>query len=234
MNENEVKALWQESNNRLEKSLTVNKSNTEDITHLKAIHFISTMKPVKIFTLIIGIIWVSIGSIVLGNIYINAFSEANKFFLFSGTFQIGLTAIALIVYLYQIITIYQVDMTKPLIETQSRLSALMSSTLWVTRILFLQLPVWTIFYWNESMFEYGNWVLFTIQIIVTLSFTIAAIWLFLNIKYENREKKWFKLIFSGKEWTPLMKSIELFNLLEDYGEENISNTYSELKMAGKH
>lgn len=220
MNDNELKAIWQETNKKLEQNLILNKTNTNDIKHLKAIHFLSTMKPAKIFTLIVGILWVSIGSIILGNIYQNAFWEANKFFLFSGTVQIGLTAISLIYYLYQIITIYKVDMTKPLIETQNKISRLMSSTLWVARILSLQLPVWTIFYWNGSMFKYGNWILWTIQILVTLSFTVAAIWLFFNIKYENREKKWFKIIFNGKEWTPLMESIELLNLTEGYGEEN--------------
>jgi len=40
-------------------------------------------------------------------------------------------------------------------------------------------------------------------------FTVIAIWLFFNIKYENKNKKWFQLIFNGKEWTPLMKSMEL-------------------------
>ena len=56
----------------------------------------------------------------------------------------------------------------------------------------------------------------------TVSFTFIAIWLFVNIKYENRNKKWFQLIFSGKEWIPLMKSMELLEQVDDYKGQNAS------------
>ena len=144
------------------------------------------------------------------------------FFLVSATIQIGLTAVALIIYIYQLINIYKVDITDPILETQNRLANLKTSTLWITRILFLQLPVWTTFYWNISMIENGNWFLWIIQGIVTLSSAYIAIWLFFNIRYENRNKKWFKFIFNGKEWTPLMKSMELLEQIEDYKDKNAS------------
>lgn len=93
-------------------------------------------------------------------------------------------------------------------------------TLWVARILFLQLPVWTTFYWNESMLENGNIFLYIIQAIVTLSFTYLAIWLFFNIKYENKDKKWFRLIFNGNDWSPVIKSMELLSQIDEYRIEN--------------
>jgi hypothetical protein len=174
------------------------------------------MKPIKIFTLLVGILWVSITGIVVINLFLFAFDSVNLFFLFSATIQIGLTAIALIIYIYQLITIYQVDITEPILKTQKKLANLKMSTLWVTRILFLQLPIWTTFYWNASMLENGNWLLWICQGIVTLSFSFMAIWLFFNIKYENKDKKWFKLIFNGKEWTPLMKAMKLSEQIEEF------------------
>ena len=93
------------------------------------------------------------------------------------------------------------------------------STLNVTRILFLQLPVWTTFYWNEKMFAIENLFLWIIQGAVTLSLTYLAVWLFFNIKYENRNKKWFQLIFRGKEWQPILQSMELLNKIEHYQEQ---------------
>ena len=33
---------------------------------------------------------------------------------------------------------------------------------------------------------------------------------------ENMEKKWFRLIFSGKEWTPVIKSMELLKEIKEY------------------
>lgn len=216
MNELEIKKLWQSSNEKLEKSLNINRINSDEIAQLKVFHFISSMKPIKIFALLVGIVWVGLGVIVLGNLFMYAFKDVSKFFLFSASIQVGLTAIAVWIYLYQLIMIYQIDITEPIVKTQEKLASLKKSTLWVTRILFLQLPVWTTFYWNKSMLENGNWFLWIIQVIITLSFAYLAGWLFFNIKFENRNKKWFQWIFRGKEWIPLMKSIELLKEIEGY------------------
>lgn len=216
VNEIELKKIWQTTNEKLEENILINRKNSADITKLNVHNFLSSMKPIKIFTLLIGILWVSITGIVVINLFLFAFDSVNLFFLFSATIQIGLTAIALIIYIYQLITIYQVDITEPILKTQKKLTNLKMSTLWVTRILFLQLPIWTTFYWNASMLENGNWLLWIFQGIVTLSFSFIAIWLFFNIKYENKDKKWFKLIFNGKEWTPLMKAMELSEQIEEY------------------
>lgn len=218
MNESELKKLWQATNLKLEESLVITRNNSDEIAKMKIHNFLGSMKPIKIFTLLIGILWVSI----TGTVVVNLFPQGSLFFLFSATIQIGLTAIALIIYIYQLIKIYEVDIADPILETQNRLANLKTSTLWITRILFLQLPVWTTFYWNTSMIENGNWFLWIIQGIVTLSSAYVAIWLFFNIRYENRNKKWFKFIFIGKEWTPLMKSMELLEQIEDYKDKNVS------------
>jgi hypothetical protein len=212
MNELELKKLWQATNLKLEESLVISRNNSNEIAKMKIHNIMGTMKPIKIFTLLIGILWVGI----TGTLVVNLFLKVNLFFLFSAIIQIGLTAIALIIYIYQLIKIYEVDITDPVLKTQNRLAYLKTSTLWITRILFLQLPVWTTFYWNTSMLESGNWFLWIIQGMVTLSSAYVAIWLFFNIRYENKDKKWFKLIFIGKEWTPLMKSMELLEQIEDY------------------
>jgi len=216
MNELELKKLWQAANNKLEASIVINKNNTDDITRMKVHNIVGSMKPIKIFTLLVGILWVGIGGIALSSIYLNSFSEANKFFLFSASIQVGLTAVALFVYLYQLITIYQVDITDPIIRTQEKLSNLKMSTLWVTRILFLQLPVWTTFWWSETMLTDWGILQWMATLFFTVSFTAIAIWLFFSIKYENRSKIWFQFIFSGKEWIPLMKSMELLEQVDEY------------------
>jgi hypothetical protein len=213
MNELELKNLWQTSNENLEKNIYM---NTQEISQLKVQTFLNSMKPIKIFTLIIGILWVGIGAIVLSNLYLNTFSVANKFFLFSATIQILLTAIALFIYIYQLIEIYQIEIYDPIIQTQEKLAQLRLSTLWSARILFLQLPVWSTFWWNESMFQSWNIFQWSFTLLITISLTFIALWLFVNIKLENRNARWFKLIFNGKDWTPLMKSMELLEQVKDY------------------
>jgi hypothetical protein len=219
MDELELKKLWQTTNDKLEENFVIYKKNTDDITQMKVHNLLGSMKPIKLFTLLFGILWVGIGVIALSSIFVNSYSEANKFFLFSASIQVGLTAMALFVYLYQLITIYQVDITDPILITQEKLSNLKISTLWVTRILFLQLPIWTTFWWNETMLTDWGILQWIVTLFFTLSFTVIAIWLFFNIKYENRNKKWFQFIFSGKEWTPLMKSMELLDKIKEFKTE---------------
>jgi len=69
------------------------------------------------------------------------------------------------------------------------------------------------------MLENGNLWLYTTQFIITISLTTLAIWLFFNIKYENREKKWFQYIISGIEWNPVIKSIQLYKDIEEFKHE---------------
>lgn len=219
MNEIELKQLWQASNERLEKSMELISRQAEDITHLKVQNFMSSMKPVKIFTIVAGILWVGIVGKIIVSLMIAAPSEVSMFFIVSATAQVCLTAMALIIYVYQLITIWRIDISQPLLVTQERLAELRASTLWVTRILFLQLPFWTTFYWNESMMANGSLLLWIVQLLITVLFTYVAAWLFLNINYSNKDKRWFRLLFNGREWDPIIRSMDLLEQIDEYKRE---------------
>ena len=223
MEERDILALWKSYDQKLEENLLLNRKNTADITGMKVQSLLASMKPIKIFTLMVGVLWV----LFVDTLIINLFYTANPFFLISAGIQVLLTKFAIGIYLYQLILIHQVDVSEPIVATQSRLTRLQSSTLWVARLLFLQLPVWTTFYWNKSMLENGNTFLYIIQIAVTLAFAFLAVWLFRNIRYENRDKKWFRLIFDGVEWTPVIRSMELYREIEAFNEDVRSLSWKE-------
>ena len=219
MNETDLKELWKTSNEMLEQYLSISKKNTEDITKLKVQSLLSSMKPVKIFTIVVGILWVGFGSMVVTNLFLQSYLKISLFFLYSATIQILLTAIALVIYIYQLVLLHQTDISESVMETQNRLANLKTSTLWVTRCLFLQLPVWTTFFLSKQMFISENTLLLIFNGLITLIFTVIAVWLFLNIKYENKDKNWFKLIFKGKEWTPILQAMELSKEIQDFKNE---------------
>ncbi len=160
-----------------------------------------------------------IGNLV--NLFGNAYDNVSLFFLYSATIQVLITTIAVAIYINQLDLIYNIDFSKPVIVIQQKLSKLKLSTLTVTRILFLQLPVWTTFYWNEARFEKGDVSLWVIQVIITLLFTYFSLWLFFNIKYENRSKSWFQLLFRGREWQPILQSMQLINEIQTYQDPGI-------------
>jgi len=212
MENTDIINLWKSYDKKLEENLVLNKKNAADITKLKVHSLLQSMKPLKIFTILIGILWIGF----IDTLIISSFRIGSPYFLISAIIQVVITKLAIGIYLYQLILIQKVDISKPILNTQEKLSRLKSSTLWVTRLLFLQLPVWTTFYLNESMLTNQNIWLYILQFLVTASFSYIAIWLFFNIRYENRDKKWFRLIFEGKEWTPIIKSIELYEEIEEF------------------
>ena len=216
MEDIEIINLWKSYDKKLNENLLLNRKNAEEITKIKAQSLLSSMKPLKIFTILVGIIWVGFVDVLI----ISLFHIAGPFFLISAGILVLLNKLAIGIYLYQLIIIHQVDISEPILATQEKIASLKSTTLWVARILFLQLPLWTTFYLNVSIFQGENIAYLFVNGVVTLLFTYISIWLFVNIKYENRDKRWFKLIFNGKEWTPVINSMELLIQIDEYRIEN--------------
>lgn len=212
MEDIELKQMWSSLNEKQDKNLVINRKNLENTTDLRVISLLKSMKPTKIVAIIIGIVWVYF----LDTTIFYTFGTVNWFFTVSALIQSIITKLAIGIYLYQLSKIQQVDQSQSVLDTQQKLSELKSSTLWVTRILFLQLPVWSTFYLNQSLFKSENlfWIIF--QAICTFLLTYSAVWLFRNINSKNKDAKWFKLLFEGKEWSPIIKSMELMDDLQEF------------------
>lgn len=219
MEEQTLKELLNTYNQKLEATNTLQQKMVEEVSQLKMHHFLNTMKPLKRFTILIGIIWVLLIDSLLANLCLYAFDKVSIWFLVSAGLQSLLTKIALGVYAYQLVLIQQIDVSEAILKAQARLVKLQSSTLWVARILFLQLPLWTTFYWNVSMLQNGNMLLFVLQGTVTLGFTYLSGWLFLNINLQNKDKHWFQWIFGGNEWKPILQAMDLLQQIKSYETE---------------
>lgn len=211
MEDKDMMNVWQSYDQQLKAALVLNRKNTEDITRMKVQSFLASMKPIKIFTLLVGFAWVAFVDMII----FYTFHVASPFFLVSAIIQVLISKLAIIVYCYHLVLIYQTDISEPVVTTQERLARIQSSTIWVTRLSFLQLPVWTTFYWTTGMLVQGNRAAVISQFVITGLFVFAAIWLFINIRLENSHKKWFRLIFRGSDWDPLIRSKAL---LEEIGE----------------
>jgi len=215
MNDTDLKYLWQTGNEQIAISQKSDKTSLDKLTKRNVSHFLSSMKPIKIFTLLVGLLWVFSIGYVLIKLTINAYDQVSLYFIYSAYFQVMLTAVAVILYIIQLSTLYSIDFNKPVVILQKTLINLKASTLNITKILILQLPFWTTFYWNESMFKNGTLPLFILQGAVTISFTYLSLWLFFHLKFENADKWWFKLLLQGKEWEPLITSIDILNDMEE-------------------
>ncbi|MCF2447300.1 hypothetical protein L0657_25315 [Dyadobacter sp. CY345] len=210
MQDSELIALWRSYDQKLQESLTLNRQNAADITLIKIKSLIGSMAPMKIIIIITSMLWVAFLSVVLYHTY----TFASLFFWYSILIHALTVTVVIGIYIHQVILIYQTDISESLFKTQYRLASLKSSTLLISRLMFLHAPVWTTFSIQERMFENPVWLV--AQGIVTLIFVVAAIWLFINIKYENHEKRWFRFIFSGKDWIPVIESIKMLREIDSF------------------
>jgi hypothetical protein len=211
MQDNDIINLWKASDKKIEDTMIINQHLIEDITKLKVHSLIKSMTFIKVFAIIIGIVWV----LFLNCLIFSVYKFASIYFLVAVGLNSLLTFIAIVVYIYQLVLIHHTNIENSVLETQRRLAKLKASTFWITRVLFLQLPLWTIFYWNKGMWSNGNIILHILQIFITASLTYLAIWLFMNIKNENRDKSWFKFLFNGKEWAPVLKSMDMLEQIKN-------------------
>lgn len=213
MEDTALLALWQSYDARLAASLQLHRQNAAALIHMQARGLLASMRPIKVFAVLVGLLWV----LAVDGLLIATFPHASPFFLVSMGLQSLLTKLAIGVYLYQLALIRQVDVSGPVHDTQARIARLQASTLAVTRILFLQLPLWTTFYLSLPMLAAAPPALLALQVACTLAFGYAAVWLFCNIRLENRGRRWFRWLFQGKEWTPMVKAMEMLAELEGEG-----------------
>lgn len=218
MNELELKLLWQHSNSALETRLAPTVQERRAVTSSEVRNLLRRMRPVKIFAVVVGVLWVLVVGTPVGFLAVHS-DEASPFFLWSMGLQVLLTAVAIGIYLYQLWLISRVDVSRPVLDAQEQINGLKTSTLWAARILLLQLPLWTTFYWVDAFFGPGNLLFWTLQLPVTLLFTAAAVWLCVNIRYDNRHRRWFRWLFRGREWEPLTQAIDLLETVRAYREE---------------
>lgn len=211
MEENQLLALWESYKRKLSENLILNRQNAQDLTKIKVKSLLSGMQPLKIFAILTGIIWVLLLDVVVLNIW----PAASPIFLIAIGIHILLTKLAIGIYIYQLVLINLVDINEPILSTQEKIAKLKSSTLWITRLLFLQLPAWTVFYWSKEMFQNLNALQISIHVSVALGMTFLSIWLYRNIRVENRDKRWFRLLLGGVEWDPIMKSIDLLQQIDE-------------------
>jgi hypothetical protein len=210
MEEMELKRLWQACDQKLERSLALNLHLVRAIQTQKAKSEIRSMRGIKVFTLLAGILWV----LCLGFLVVNSLSFQRIFFVVSAGMIMVFNIIAIAVYIRHLLLMSQIDNSESVVHTQKQLAALQASTLRITGILFLQAPFYTTFWWMPGMVEDVRFWLISVP--VTGVFTYGAIWMYRNISYKNVGKRWFQRLFSGKEWSAVEKAREFLKEIDAF------------------
>ena len=193
MEDIELKNIWKTYDQKIEEakilnlqSWAVNLKTFEYLQTHKAQSKVRSLAAFKMWAIVAGIVWLLFLDVL---VYGNHFQ--NIYFTSSVIAILFFTIIAVAVYIKHLVLINQINYSESIVNTQQKLTELQGSTINVVRVLFLQTPFYTTFFWNTEWIttDIKFWL---IAFPVTLLFTFIAIWLYRNISFKNANKKWCK------------------------------------------
>ncbi len=219
MQDTELQNIWKEYDRKLDESKLLNLQSWalnlrsfEMIQQHKAKSKLNKLVAIKTWVALLGIAWVAF----LVFLIIHSLTIAKILFVISAGVTALVTLVAVIVYFKHIVIIQSIDNTDAVVEVQKKIARLQSSTLQITRILFLQAPFHTIWFYNIYDVANGLPAFWFISFPVTLLFTVGTIWLYRNINIKNKNKKWFQLLFGTPEWTYVIKAGEFIDEIDTF------------------
>ncbi len=217
MEDIELKNLWDASNQQLEQarllnmqSWVVSAKTFEYLQKHKAQSKLTALSTFKKWMIALGIIWVLFLVVLLAG-------DHFKHFYFSGSVAIlaVFNIYAVHAYIKQVILINQIDYDSSIIDTQKKLTALQVSTINIVRILFLQAPFYTTFYWSQQWMQ-TDIKFWLITFPISLLILLGSLWLYRNISFKNTDKKWFRLLMGTREWTSIIDARKYLEEIEEF------------------
>ncbi|HVM90219.1 MAG TPA: hypothetical protein VMT76_18665 [Puia sp.] len=224
MEDMELKNIWKEYDRRIEESKILNMQSWA--LNIKTYEYLQTQKAksglnalsgFKKWMIFAGILFIAF----LVLLIIKSLKFQNIYFIGSLSSIVIFNILAIIFYLRHIVLIHEIDNTESLVEVQEKIVKLQTSTLRITKILFLQTPFYSTFFWSRAMITGNPTAFFFIAVPVTLFFAALSIWLYRNINYHNAGKRWFRILFSSKEWTSIIKAVNFLKEIEEFKKEAV-------------
>ena len=212
MEDETLKELWKAQNDKLDISVKLNQLLLESLQKQKAEVKLSHLARYKNRVAIFGIIWILfLGLLVYGNQFKNPFFSTSV--LLIALFNV----IAVYVYFKHAVLIKKIDYSDSIIKTQQKLIRLQTSTFTIGRILWLQLPFYTTFFWSWEMIGRMDIRFYLIALPITVVFSWVAIWLFKNLVPKNIDKKVVKwMVKDSIEYKSISKAMDFLNEIETF------------------
>lgn len=226
MEELDMKIIWQLLENKIAKAEILNHQSWvlnfqcfESIQKQKTKSTLNALVRFKLFAIVLGLLWILfLGILLWGDRF------TNPYFSISTGIILLITVYVVAIYLRHIILINQISYEGNILGTQSKLAKLKASTLYSTRISWLQMPFYTTWFWSTNWIMQSGANFWLIAFPITLLFTLLAGYLFFNLNERNMHKNWVKtLLMSGPEYRDILQSINFMKEIEDYKKDQIVN-----------
>lgn len=212
MEDKELLKIWKSYDQKLEEVLILNKEIAYEVTKGKLHKTINSLRLPKSILLGIGIPY----TIILGFITWITF-KTGAFIMMLGFGIISLIMIGIIIgYFYHLFLISKINHEETISEVQKRIAELKISSFNITRLAVIQLPFWSLCWVSIEALKNSPLVYGGINLAIFLGLTHISYWLYQNLSIDNTMSKVSKIVFSGNEWEPILKSADILKQLEEY------------------
>jgi len=143
-------------------------------------------------------------------------SLGKVFFIGSVSMIMLITAYGVFLYIKDIFIIRQIDLSESITFTQRKLAEIQLSIMNSVRVLWLQLPFYTLWYLDYDMIVHGSIIFYIIQFIVTGSTACLSIWLFRNMVEKNLNKKWVRNFMRGYGFYRARQAIDFISEIDNF------------------
>lgn len=215
MENEDILQLWKQYDEKLEKTLSLNQKLVAELQQQKVKKALKPAKNYKLFAIVTGMIYAAMVAFFLYHLS----SFASVFLLASVAIHLIVTLVAVVMYINQVMLIEQIDCSENIVQIQQKLASLRASTVRVIGVYLLQMPVFATWNISVKMIKETPLNFWLIQMPIVAVFTFAAIWLYRNVDIKNMDKKWFKIMFCGKEWSSILRSGKLLQEIEGFEKE---------------
>ncbi|RZL62031.1 MAG: hypothetical protein EOO93_10805 [Pedobacter sp.] len=208
----EIINLWKQYDEKLEKSLSLNKKILIELQQQKAKKALKPARNYKYIAVLNGLVYA--GLIIYFFNYLHPF--ASIFVKVSVIIHLIVTLIAIGMYVRQLMLISEIDRSENVIHMQQKMATLQSSTLKVIGVCFLQLPVFITWGISFDLINNNPLAFWLIYMPLVVLFAYSGFWLYRNINIKNIEKKWLRMMFYGAEWNAILKSGTFIEELKEF------------------
>lgn len=210
MEDNELINIWKAQDHQIRQKMELNTEALHETLRKEGKSSLWGLKIIRWVGIIIGIFW-CLG--VLG-ILIIAWNHSNIFFKSSLIINFLCTAAAVFLYAYHL-RLLKVFNALSVAVAQQRLMALRNSNLKTFGILWLQLPVFSMWFITDDWIQNSPYTLWFIHFPLVLVQAYIGFWIYWNFDYKNHDKKWFRWFVSQGEFKRIDKAMSILAQIEE-------------------
>lgn len=198
----DIMALWKLQNAKLDDAISINKKLLKEHLSNKAKLALGGLKATRWAGIVFGVFWCAAITFIL----VVSWKHTNWFFKSAFIIHIAVSLIAIGLYIYHLTLLTNFNNSQTVVSAQRELVELKFSNLKTLGILWLQLPVFSIWFMTSDWMHNSPGSFWFVQVPIVLVQLFIGIWLYRNLNYRNHQKKWFKWFVSKGEFGKIDKA----------------------------